>query len=378
MWQGLAEFFASEGHEVTIFARAHAEQPRTEMVAGVNYFRHAGFSQSRNVVADLIKDLGNALRITPHLPAADILVINDFWLPVLARWLRRDVGKLVINVNRFPKRQFILYSGVARFVAASSTIAEVLIAQRPAIARRVRVLPNPTDTRLFSPSSHARLKSERKTVLYVGRIHPEKGLELLIDAVALISEDCPNIKLRIVGPVKENEGGGGPRYSRRLKSKAQHLDVEFLDPIFDPTRLVEIYRQADLFCYPSLAETGESFGLAPLEAMATGLVPIVSDLGCFRDFIVEGQTGYYFDHRGPDAAVRLSRVLRRAMADDGQISRMSVEGVRMAGVFSYERVGRLYLEDFAELIARKEYRSATKAHTAEAKLAAISKPDLPS
>jgi glycosyltransferase involved in cell wall biosynthesis len=46
-----------------------------------------------------------------------------------------------------------------------------------------------------------------------------------------------------------------------------------------------------MFVYPCLAEQGETFGLAPLEAVACGAVPIVSDLSCFGDFITPGVNG---------------------------------------------------------------------------------------
>jgi glycosyltransferase involved in cell wall biosynthesis len=353
LWQGLAEVFAAKGHDVTILARGYKQQPSDEIIAGVKYVRRGGFLQSRHIVIDLLKDFANALRITPLLPAADILVVNDFWLPTVARWLRPDAGKIVININRYPKRQFFLYSGVARFAAASNRIADAVVEQCPCLAPKVRVFPNPTDTEIFSPPPLPRLRREDKTILYVGRIHPEKGLDVLIDAFALTVNEFRKLKLRVVGPVKEDQGGGGLDYFRALKSKAENLNIEFLEPIFDLAKLVEVYRAADLFCYPSLAERGESFGLAPLEAMATGLVPIVSDLKCFRDFIDEEQTGYYFDHRGRDAANNLSKAIRAAILSWDQTSRMSAEAVRRAAKFNYDRVGNLYLEDFEKLLSNQ-------------------------
>jgi glycosyltransferase involved in cell wall biosynthesis len=349
VWQGLAETFASKGHTVTIVARAYNGQPQYEIINGVNYIRSGGFSQSRNIFLDLVKDLIYALKTTPLLPQADIIVINDFWLPVLAQWLRPNAGRIVINVNRFPKRQFFLYSGVARLAAASNLIKEAITDQCPSLASKIRVFSNPIDTDVFSPPL-ARPNKSDKTILYAGRIHPEKGLHILIEAFGLAAKECPRLGLQIVGPVKANQGGGGLTYSRLLRSKAQGLKVEFLDPVFEPTRLAEVYGGADLFCYPSLAEKGEAFPVAPLEAMATGLVPVVSDLKCFRDFIDEGETGYYFDHRGSDAAYRLSQVIRRALVSWELTSQMGMAAVRRAREFSCDRIGNLYLQDFHVLL----------------------------
>ena len=107
MWQGLAEQFALAGHEVTVFAREFSGQPERETIAGVRYLRWGGFDQSLSVRRDLLKDLAYAMRAVRRLPSADILITNDFWLPVFAA-RRRSVGRVVVNANRFPKGQFWL------------------------------------------------------------------------------------------------------------------------------------------------------------------------------------------------------------------------------------------------------------------------------
>ena len=84
------------------------------------------------------------------------------------------------------------------------------------------------------------------------------------------------------------------------------MPIEWLGPIYKEQELLRHYQQASIFVYPSLAEQGETFGLAPLEAMACGAVPIVSDLACFRDFITTGLNGLVFNHRDADAASLLA------------------------------------------------------------------------
>jgi glycosyltransferase involved in cell wall biosynthesis len=350
LWQGLAEEFATAGHDVTMLCRSYPSQPERETINGVNYIRRSGYSQSRSITLDLIKDLVYAIRVTPTLPRADIVVINDFWIPLLAAMLRSNAGRIVINVNRFPKRQFFLYAGAARFAAASRAIEEAISKQHKSAASRTRVLPNPIDTEIFSPPESLRRMKKDSTVLYVGRVHPEKGVHLLIEAFALLSQQLPETKLRILGPVKENQGGGGESYMRSLKAKAQGLNVEFSEPIFDVYRLADAYKEADVFCYPSLAEKGESFGVAPLEAMSSGLVPVVSDLDCFKDFIIQDQTGYFFDHKLPDRAEKLSEALLSVIMDLEKTYQISINAIQKAQQFSYKRIAALYLEDFENLI----------------------------
>jgi len=350
LWQGLAEQFAAKGHEVTILCRSYPGQPQQETINGVMYVRYGGFPQSRWIALDLLKDLVYALAMVPVLPRADILVINDFWLPIFAGALRPDAGRIVLNAARFPKGQYYLYAGVDIFAAVSRSIQEAIANQYPAATPRVRVIPNPIDTRVFCPPISPRPVRENKTILYVGRVHPEKGIHLLLDAFALLSDRLPHLKLRILGPVKESQGGGGEDYFRTLQAKAKGLNVEFLPPIFEPSKLADAYRAADLFCYPSLAEKGESFGVAPLEAMATGLVPIVSDLACFRDFIEEGQTGYFFDHRSSDAAQNLSDTLFRAIINWNQTQSLGIKAAHQALNYSFQKIADKYLDCLKNLI----------------------------
>ncbi len=350
MWQGLAEHFARAGHEVTIFARAFPGQPERETLAGVRYQRWGGFDQSLSVRNDLLKDLAYAVRACRRLPSADILITNDFWLPVFAS-RRRTVGRVVINANRFPKGQFWLYKKAARIAAASSPVRDAIAAQCPALAERTRVFPNPIDTAVFRPGPPRRAGGGSKTLLYVGRVHPEKGVHLLVEAFRAIHPKRSNWRLRIVGPTAVAQGGGGVAYAERLANLAEGLPVEISEPIYDLAQLADCYRAADLFCYPSIAEQGESFGVAPLEAMACGVVPVVSALACFRDFINAGENGLVFDHRADRPTIGLSEQLLTATGDDALRATMATRAAQTARRFSYETVAADYLKDFATLLA---------------------------
>jgi glycosyltransferase involved in cell wall biosynthesis len=349
VWQGLAEVFAAKDHQVTIIARSHPKQPEREVINGVNYLRKGGLPQSTNIKLDLLKDFYYALKTFPDLPAGDILVINDFWLPVFAS-LRKQVGKIVINANRFPKGQYWLYQKSDRITAASQIIKETISQQCPSIIDRIKVIPNPIGIDVFSPADSSHSSKTEKTILYVGRIHPEKGVHLLIEAFSLLTQEFSQVKLKIIGPVKEDLGGGGEIYFNSLQSKALGLPVEFSPPIFDPHQLAQAYREADLFCYPSLAEKGESFGIAPLEAMASGLLPIVSNLDCFKDFIEEGKTGYFFNHRSPNAANNLAKTFKLALINWELTLKIAKNSLQKALDFNYKNVAEIYLNDFLELI----------------------------
>ena len=158
-------------------------------------------------------------------------------------------------------------------------------------------------------------------------------------------------RLRLVGPVDARRGGGGEAYKAELDALAAPFRdrVEWVDFV-SGEELVRQHREASIFVYPSVAEKGETFGLAPLEAMALGCATVVSGLECFRDFLVDGETGLTFDHRIPRPEETLCAQLQRLTGDDKLRARLARRGYDTARQFTRERVAALYLEDFGSLL----------------------------
>lgn len=350
MWKNLAEEFARYGHDVVILCRPYPGQPKNEIINKVRYFRKVGFNQASNIWKDLITDFWYAVLTCFYLPQADILIINDFWLPLLAGF-KPKVGKIVVNANRFPKGQYFLYFKTQCFAAASNVVKSAIIQQCKSTKSRVKVFPNAIDTKIFHPLK-GKVKGNRLVILYVGRVHPEKGLHLLIEAFGRLSSRLNFIELMVVGPSSIQQGGGGEGYIEALQttSDTQHLKVKFLSPIFDPPRLANIYQQADIFCYPSLAENGEALPVAPLEAMACGLTPVVSSLDCFKDFIEHEKTGYFFNHRDENASEKLSEILYFAIMNWDKTVKISKAAQEEAFKYDTQQIAKLYLSEFRKLI----------------------------
>ncbi len=247
VWEGLGEEFSKRGHKVTIVARAYEEQPELETRNNVRYIRWGGYSQSLSIWKDLVRNLFYSLGALRRLPEADILVTNDFWLSPLAGLKGRKVGRIVVNANRFPKGQYFLYRKAACIVAASSEIARNIVAQTPSCAARTTMVHNPINTFQFIPESTELIEDTMKRILYVGRIHPEKGIHLLVGAFNHLANQFPGLKLTIVGPSKQSQGGGGGAFLNSLKMQAKSPNIEFCEPVFNIDGLVAHYRSAGIF-----------------------------------------------------------------------------------------------------------------------------------
>lgn len=350
VWDGLARKFVARGHEVTVLSSAHPGLSEEEVVGGVQVIRRGGFARRRRLAANLALDFAYSVGALPLLPKADILVTNTFWMPGLLSLWNRSAGRLAVHVQRVPKGQMRLYSTATRFQAVSTAIRDAVVREIPWAAGRVKVFPNPVHTDVFTPPPARRIGPE-STILFTGRVNPEKGLDVLVTAFGQLAAEFPRLRLRIVGPWRTEHGGGGADYLARLKAQAAGRAVEFCDPVFDLSRLADVYRSADLYCYPTLAEAGEASPVAPVEAMAAGLVPVVSDIPQFRDTITPGETGETFDHRSPDRADRLVAAFRKLITDPERTGAMGREAARWAARFGYEQVADQYLDDFRQMLS---------------------------
>lgn len=354
IWYALGTEFARRGHEVVHISRRCLDLPREEVIEGVRHLRVPGSDTPRSLVLLKGLDLLYSLRVLPVLPESDILVTHTFWLPMLVRSPR--FGRLYVHAARYPKGQMRFYSHAARIQTVSRPILDAIVREVPHLAGKVRSISNPLPGEAATVTSGGGgERAGKKQLLYVGRVHPEKGIALLLDAFARVPEAERNgWSLVVVGPAEAKYGGGGEAYLEELKRRAAAIadQVLWVGPVFEAQRLHQYYRDASLFIYPSLAEKGETFGLAPLEAMAQGCPALVSNLDCFRDFIDEGANGWVFDHRTADPAGTLAASLRELMAGEARLSQAARRATETAALYSLERIAGQYLDDFESLLKR--------------------------
>jgi glycosyltransferase involved in cell wall biosynthesis len=172
-----------------------------------------------------------------------------------------------------------------RFLTVSNYSARMLGAP----ADRTRVIYGGADPRRFTPGP----AWQRQGVLFVGRMTPHKGLDVLIRALPA------GAKLTVAG-----SGGHDPRppeseYPTLLAKLATNRSVRFTGPVPD-TELPALYRAAAVLALPSVERTcygrrveiSELLGLSVLEAMASGFPVVASRLGGVPEIVADGETGF--------------------------------------------------------------------------------------
>lgn len=153
--------------------------------------------------------------------------------------------------------------------------------QRGIDLTRFRRLPRNQDMRTRLTNNHP----DDLLLLYVGRLSKEKGVQQLRDLCAL-----PGVRVALVG--------GGPQESE-MKRFFADTDAHFTG-ILTGQELLDAYNAADVFVFPSQSET---FGLAPLEAMACGLPVIAPFAGGLRDTIQDGINAIVYEPMQPQSLV---------------------------------------------------------------------------
>jgi glycosyltransferase involved in cell wall biosynthesis len=139
--------------------------------------------------------------------------------------------------------------------------------------RRIALAPNAIDASIFARPQRA-ARNERCTFVYAGRLDPEKGLDVLLEAV----RDVPGTLL---------VAGAGPE-ERRLRALATE-QVRFLGPL-GRDELAAVYAQADVFVLPS---SSEPWGMVLNEAAAAGLALVATEaVGAACELVEDGVNGF--------------------------------------------------------------------------------------
>jgi glycosyltransferase involved in cell wall biosynthesis len=263
--------------------------------------------------------------------------------------------------GRMPKGQYGYYSRLARIMAPSEFVSQRLVTKNGKLEPIIRTTGYPIDWSLLSEkmdSTRAPIQGRSEdvvTVGFVGRLHSEKGLLVLADAVRILGSEpgIPPFQVLICGPSDTARGGSGTNFRERVVGRIlealEPSRLRVVEPQFDERVLATIYQSIDVFCYPSLPSAGETFGVGVAEAMAAGAVPVVSGLPCFRDFVKDGINGLVFDNSGGDSAIRLASVLKRAIQDTGLRQRLSARARSDVRRYDFPVFAHRLLADFATL-----------------------------
>ena len=177
-------------------------------------------------------------------------------------------------------------------------------------------------------------KAEPRTILFLGRHEPRKGLAVLLEAMG---ELPAGVRLVVASD--------GPETEELRRRVAGDTRIEWLGRISEAEKIQRL-RSAEVFCAPSLG--GESFGVVLLEAMAAGVPIVASDIDGYRNVATDQVDAVLVEPGNPDA---LAVALTRVIGDDQIAEKLTIAGLQRAQQFSMEALAHRYVELYREAIA---------------------------
>lgn len=222
----------------------------------------------------------------------------------------------------------------------------------PEIAERFETFYNGVDTRKFSPENKGVQQKGKKTILFIGRVSPEKGVHILIEAFSAAARKFNDIDLVITGHKSTSDfiseldddeivRGLLPFYAG--KNYIDHLDSITVPELkrritytgaVDHDKLMELYSSAFMFIFPSVWH--EPFGIPVIEAMACGIPVIGARSGGIAEIIHNRKNGILVERSN---AEDLRRGIEEIITNDDLRQRLQTEGPRHAEeIFSWDRL----------------------------------------
>ena len=254
---------------------------------------------------------------------------------LIGRLLRKPVFATDLGVQaRNGIRKFRLDRLVTGFLAISQFSASLY----PQFANRAEVIYGGVDTAKFRPGCAHR----EKEVVYVGRLLPHKGIDILIRAVD------PTIPLHLYGRPYD------AAYRKELERLAAGKDVIFHEDASD-AEIVDAYRRARVAVLPSVYDSdyardmrkAELLGLVLLEAMACGTPVVCSEVGGMPEVVDHGTTGWVVPAN--DVAALRERIQQLLEDDKVWASMSAAAAAHVERRFTWPRVVDRCLAAYAEI-----------------------------
>jgi len=324
-----------------------------EFVEGVHHF-----TQLKNLRYDLIHShyWMSGIAAGELKKRWDVPVVHMFHtLGVMKQRVARNAEEVEGNYRLEGEREVL--SMAERIVAATQAEMAQLLWLYQADTSKIVIIPPGVDTSHFYPIPEDEAKEFigippcDRMLLYVGRIEQLKGIDTVMEAIALMKPKDSRVCLTVIGGDPEQEYSDANNEMARLHDLREDIGlndlVTFLGKRGQDT-LPYYYSAADVVVMPSFYE---SFGMVALEAMACGTPVVASQVGGLAFLVRDGETGFTVPVDDPQAlAARLTDLLENPELQYD----MSQRAVKFSKDYSWDVIAEKIVAQYREVI-RKNY-----------------------
>ncbi len=256
---------------------------------------------------------------------------------------------------------------VDRVIAATDVDKAQMVSEYGAHPRSIDVVPGGVDLAMFRPGSQTEARAalglgSERVLLFVGRIQPLKGVDILLRAATELARDGSKLRVVLVGgtaPGLRGQVSDEEREMTRLRTLTVELGLERqvrFEGAVAHDRLPLYYQAADLTVMPS---TYESFGLVAVESLACGTPVVASRVGGLTTIVRDGANGALVPWRNPRL---FADKIRPILRDEGLRRALGRGGLETASRYGWSRVAERTLDIYDAVLSR---RLAARASIAE-------------
>lgn len=345
VWSGGAEVYIQEiaqrlvakGHKVTVFCGNDTKSPRNEKINGVQMVRRGGFYTvylwaflyymlKFRGYFDVIIDSENGIPFFTPLYAKEkvFLLIHHIHQDLFRIKLKPPLSWLgkYLEKNVMPA----VYKDTEVITVSPSSKADIL--EHKITTREPFVVYNGVDTNIYKPG----IKAKNPTILYLGRLTPQKSLSVLIKSAKTIIAKIPKVEIVIAG-----DGVDRGNLMRLTKKLGLQDKIKFLGKVTEEEKL-NLYQKAWVFVNPSLIE---GWGITTIEANACGTPVVASNVSGLRDAVHNPHSGLLVPYGNTEEfAKSIVSILRNKEVRN----KMSMESIEWAKKFEWETSTNKLLE----------------------------------
>lgn len=277
-----------------------------------SYYGHSAFSNAKPGIPRIL------FQLHPHPASMRRILLNELAdQPDCAESLQKE-WELALSEEDF--QRLAEEPAMADTLIVASGFSRSTLIENAIDGGRIHVVPYGVDLERFQPAPECRRPQPGRPLrlLFVGQINQRKGIKYLLEALKLV----PNapVDLMVCGRIVDNL-----QVFRTAGDRVRvRGSVSFRD-------LLEAYRSADLFVFPSLAE---GFGHVLLEAMACGLPVLGTTRTAAPDLVTEGQDGFVVEPRRPDL---IARKIEWCLEHREELFEMGLRARQKAEQFTWSR-----------------------------------------
>jgi glycosyltransferase involved in cell wall biosynthesis/cellulose synthase/poly-beta-1,6-N-acetylglucosamine synthase-like glycosyltransferase/O-antigen/teichoic acid export membrane protein len=338
VWSGGAEVYIHEiakrlvkkGHKVTVFCGNDGKNPRNEKIDGVQIIRRGGF-----YTVYLWASLYYIFRLRDYF---DVIIDSENGIPfftplyskkkifLLIHHVHQDLFRIKLRppfswIGKYLEKQVMpmVYRNTEVITVSPSSKSDIL--DHRITDKDPHVIYNGVDLSVYKPAK----KSAKPLVLYLGRLTPQKSLDVFIKSAQKIIKQVSKVEFVIAGDGKDKG-----RLIKLTKKLGLLNRIKFLGKVSEKEKL-NLYQRAWVFVNPSLIE---GWGITTIEANACGTPVVASNVAGLRDAVKNPHSGVLVPYGDID---EFSKNITALIKNNSRREKMNKDSVEWAKKFSWDK-----------------------------------------